>query len=275
MKRVQVIRRQSGFSLVELILVIVLVGIIGGVLSMQLAPAIQSYLLVSQRANLTNQADSALRRMATDVRSAVPNSLRLNTDRCLDLVPTSDGGRYRTALDTVNVEPPSAWINEAESGTMFDVLSTLQRTPVQGDAIVIANRGPDDVYNEVNTALVTQASASRIQLDRPIQVTPGYDGARFLVVPNGQRIVTYLCTPGPDGSGELVRFARNDFKAGAMCTRPAGAAVVASRVADCSFQVHANQGGTQDSGYVQLQLTLSAKGESVPLTVGTYVDNLP
>ena len=279
-------KRQSGFSLVELIVVIVLVGIIGGVLSLQLVPAIQAYLLVSQRANLTNQADSALRRMTVDVRSAVPNSLRLNTPTCLDLVPTSDGGRFRTAPDSGDGAVQARWINEAESGAEFDVLTLLRQDPAANDAIVIGNRSPDDVYSQANVALVTQTLATparagtrRIALDRPIQVPPGYDGARFQVVPNGQRVVTYLCVPAVDaagnGSGELLRFARNDFGAAPLCSKPAGAAVVASRVAACSFIVHTNAGATQDSGYVQLQLTLSDKGEAVPLTIGAHVDNLP
>lgn len=56
---------------------------------------------------------------------------------------------------------------------------------------------------------------------------------------------------------------------------PAGAQLVAGKVSSCSFVVYANAGATQDSGYVQLQLTLSDKGESVPLTVGVNVSNVP
>lgn len=275
--------RQSGFTLVELIVVMVLVGIIGGVLALQLTPAIQAYLQVSQRANLSNQADSALRRMATEVRSAVPNSLRLNASTCLDLVPTSNGGRFRTGPAAGGAA--TAWINEAESGAEFDVLTPLAPAPAAGDAIVIGNRSPGDVYNEINTGRVkatvatqAQAGTSRIQLDQPIQVPPGYDGARFLVVPRDQKVVTWVCQPGADGSGKLLRFARDDFTAAPQCDPAAAgiaASVVASRVQACSFVVYANQGGTQDSGYVQLQLTLSDKGETVPLTVGTYVDNQP
>jgi MSHA biogenesis protein MshO len=287
MKR-QAMKRQRGFTLVELIVVIVLIGIIGGMLTMQLAPAIQSYLLVSQRAGLTSQADTALRRMTTEVRAAVPNSLRLNTPGCLDLVPTREGGRYRTGPDTAKPTDDSKFINEADTGNAFDVLTTFKSLPKENDAIVIGNRRPQDVYSESNVAIVQQttplsngAGTSRVELKSNIQVPPGYEDGRFVVVPDGQRIVTYLChAPGSDaagtGTGTLLRFARNDFKAPPACdTVPADAAIVATRVASCSFVIYANQGGTQDSGYVQLQLTLSDKGESVALTIGTHVDNLP
>ena len=282
----RIARCQGGFSLVELILVIVLIGIIGGVLTLQLAPAIQSYLLISQRAGLTSQADTALRRITTEVRAAVPNSLRLNNAQCLDFVPTRDGGRYRMGPDTARTD--TVHINEAETGAAFDVLTPLNALPLENDAIVIGNRSPADVYSGANVGTVdnatgpspsAQAGISRIVLEAPIQIPSGYDGGRFVVVPDGQRVVTYLCTQGMDasgnGAGRLVRFARNTFAAPPLCTAPAGAALVATRVSDCSFVVYANQGATQDSGYVQLQLTLTERGDSVPLTIGAHIDNLP
>lgn len=280
-------RRQRGFSLVELILVIVLIGIIGGVLTMQLAPAIQSYLLVGQRANLTNQADSALRRITTEVRGAVPNSLRLVDPLTLELVPTRDGGRYRSGPDVADAAGLARYINEAEPGNTFDVLTDLRYTPVVDDLIVIGNRSPADVYGSVNVAAVQAVTASpsqaagmhRIALKSVLQIPPGYDGGRFLVVAGAQRVVTYRCeNPGPavvtgteTGTGTLVRYTRNTFAAAAL----AGGTVVASKVRACAFSLHANQGGTQDSGYLQLQLTLTDKGESAPLTIGAYVSNVP
>ncbi|WP_312519960.1 type II secretion system protein [Massilia sp.] len=281
-------KREHGFTLVELILVIVLVGIIGGVLTMMLAPAIQSYLLVGQRAALTTVADTALRTIAVDVRRAVPNSLRLTNPQCLELVPTSDGGRYRSGPIVGRTD--ARYINDAEPGTAFDVLTRFTNTPAAGDVIVVGNRG-DEVYtaNSPSVAVVQSVTASpaaalgehRIQLGTSLQVPPGYDGGRFVVVPAARRIVTYRCSAGIDaggsGTGTLVRLNGNNLAAPPACGNvvPAGAQLVATKVSSCSFVVHANAGATQDSGYVQLQLTLSDKGESVPLTVGVNVSNVP
>lgn len=294
-------RRQRGFTLVELILVIALIGIIGGVLTMQLAPAIQSYLLVSQRAALTDQADGALRQVVGAVRNAVPNSLRLGSSQCLELVPTKDGGRFRTGPHVGGDTPvPTAYLDDVEARTGFDVLSPMadpNNPPVAGDAIVVGNQNADDVYGRRNVGIVEtsavsgnpSAGAYRITLaqgnvapgSKDFRLPPGYDGARFVVVPGQEKTVSYMCVntgvdqATRDGTGTLYRFASADLNSAPSCVLPAGAAVVAKKVAQCAFFYSPGQGTTQESGFVQLQLTLSDKGESVPLTIGAHVDNVP
>lgn len=288
--------RQRGFTLVELILVIALIGIIGGVLTMQLAPAIQSYLLVAQRAALTDQADGALRQIVGAVRSAVPNSLRLGGNGCLELVPTKDGGRFRTGPH-VGGNVATAWLDDVEARTQFDVLSPLADPPVAGDAIVVGNQNPNDVYSGANVGIVAtsavstdpSAGAYRITFAQgnvapgspDFRLPPGYDGGRFVIVPGQQKTVTYMCVnPGvdqatQDGTGVLYRFASASLNLAPSCELPANPAVVARKVAACTFFYSPGQGATQESGFVQLQLTLSDKGESVPLTIGAHVDNVP
>lgn len=287
MKR-KTMQRQQGFTLVELIVVIVLVGIIGGMLTMMLAPAIQSYLLVGQRAALTDQADTALRTIAVDVRRAVPNSLRLGDAQCLELVPTKDGGRYRTG--PVDGRSDDARLNDGEPGTEFDVLTQFGNPPVNGDLIVVGNRSPGEVYGRTNVAVVdrvvpsphTSLGTGRVRLTGELQVPQNYTGGRFLVVPAARQIATYRCVnAGLDangtGTGTLVRLNGASLVAAPACSGavPAGAQLVASKVASCGFVFYANAGATPDSGFVQMQLTLSDKGEAVPLTVGTFVSNVP
>ncbi|MDY0965232.1 prepilin-type N-terminal cleavage/methylation domain-containing protein [Massilia sp. CFBP9026] len=270
-----------GFTLVELIVVIVLIGIIGGVLVLQLLPAIRSYLLVGQRAALTNQADTALRKIVGEVRSAVPNSLRLGSSTCMELVPTKDGGRYRMGPHIDGNTVAGDFLDDTEARSRFDVLTEATNTPVQGDAIVIGNQNTDDVYKQVNVGIVNASGAptnaatgvSSITLDAAIQIPPGYDGGRFVVVPKDEKVVTYLCT----GAGKLYRLADAAFHPEPTCPSeaPAGAALVADKVSHCAFIYSPNQGATQESGFIQLQLTLSDKGESVPLIIGAHVDNVP
>jgi MSHA biogenesis protein MshO len=273
-------KRQSGFSLVELIVVIVLVGIIGGVLAMQLLPAVRAYLAVGERAALTHQADTALRRIVGDVRRAVPNSLRLGSSQCLQLVPSSDGGRFRNDQDYSPNASAAAFLDDTATRQSFDVLTPFVNQPAHDDAIVIGNQNPGDVHGRINVALVDTVGAPpaasmgtlriTLQPGTGLRVPEGYTGARFMVIPAAEQTVSYVCE-----QGKLYRIAYPDLQAAARCEVPATAPLLASGVTGCQFVYSANQGATQESGFVRLHLTLSGKEESVSLTLGAHVDNVP
>ena len=212
-------KRQQGFSLVELIVVIVLIGAIGGIFAMQLGPTIRGYISVGKRAGLTDQADTALRRIVTEVRAAVPNSLRLGDAQCLELVPTIGGGRYRTGPDISSTD--DAFLDYDTPANQFDVLTTFRTLPAAGDLVVIGNQNPEDVYNGTNLRVIDRVDAPpaaalgahRVVLTAPIQIPAGYEGGRFVVVPGAQQVVSYVCeNPGRDtngmGTGTLRRIVR-------------------------------------------------------------------
>lgn len=277
--------RQRGFTLVELVIVIVLVGAIGGIVAMQLGPTIQGYVAVGKRAALTDQADTALRRIVQEVRAAVPNSLRLANAQCLELVPTIDGGRFRGGPDVS--ASGDAFLGYDTPVTEFDVITPFTSTPAPGDLVVIGNQNPGDVYSRSNVSVIagveTHAGADLWKGAHRLSVTPtripfGYQDGRFVVVPGGEQSVSYVCSGAglADGRGQgtLYRVTR-DLTAEHTCPDPAGAPVLASNVASCEFIYSPNQGATQQSGFAQLQLTLADGGETVSLTLGAHVSNVP
>ena len=290
--------RASGFTLVEMVMAIVIFSVMALTLTIFFKPAIQAYLGARVRGDLGAQADTALRRMQRDIQLAVPNSIRTPATDCFELVPSSTGGRFRKGPDTVNDSAancsPSAscaaplWLTQAV--TAFDVLTPITQLPAAGDWVVIDSQNPGDLYSGANRAAITSvtlptASFGRHRLDVvSTQFPMGYDGGRFVVVPNAQQAVFYVCS-GADGSldssgngkGTLHRLMNYGFNASApvSCPATAGAAVLATRVRSCRFLFQANQGATQQSGFVSIQLELARDGEVASLVLGAHVANVP
>ena len=289
-----------GFTLIELILVIVIGAVMAATLSVFFRPAIDSYIATRARADLTDQADTALRRMVRDVRLAVPNSIRTPGAQCFELVPTSAGGRFRAGPDTTNDSGPncvpgpscSAALDNAQATTVFDVLTPLSVTPAVGDWVVVGNQTPADVYGGVNRAAITAAVTAspnaaygrqRITI-ASTQFPLGYDGARFNVVPSTQQAVFYVCggadgtlDAGGNGKGTLYRLMNYGFNAAypGACPSTASADVLATRVRSCSFVYDPNQGATQQSGFVWMELDLARSGEVAHMAMGAHVANGP
>lgn len=298
--------RIRGFTLVELVMVIMITGILAASITIFLVPAVNSYFDTRRRADLTDMADTALRRMAQDIRRAVPNSIRWVSGTCFQLVPTIGGGRYRMGPNTTaNPTPPqyldaascspsatcSAPLDTTQATKVFDVLSPMTRTPAQNDWIVIGNQNADDVYTGVTRGQISAMPQAppdirntdgrlRIEIESGSggsgrQFPSGYDGGRFVVVSNTEQAVFYSC----DSTTRTLYRTVTDFDAvqGTSCglTTGAGVAVVATDVERCTFVYNPNQGATQQSGFVWMRLELSRQGESITLAHGAHVDNVP
>jgi len=255
-----------GFTLVELVVTMVVLGILAGIAVGFVTRPIEGFVDLSRRAALVDAADTALRRMQRDLRQALPNSIRVS-GAYLELLHTTDGGRYRG-------QPGGAGSDILDFGTAdtgFDVLGSLRAAPAAGDWAVVynltANGAAANAYAGDNRAAIAGSStAGHIVLAPPGLRYPFRSPTqRFFVVDTP---VTYACS-----GGNLLRY-DGYAPAPAQPTPPAGTpAVMATRVSACGFSYA--PGTSERAGLVTLQLTLSDSGETVTLLHQVHVENAP
>jgi len=267
---------QRGFTLIEMIVVIVITGIIAGIVAIFIKAPVQGYVDSARRAELTDIADTALRRMARDVRSAVPNSVRSPDAQAFEFVQTSDGGRYRSG-------PPGNRLIFNGSDPSFQVL--IGPVLVANDHIVIGSVQSDGsvVYDRMGLRLVSNynAGTQTITMNQGLLSALEMPTHRFDVIDAAQGAVTYACEGvDTDGSGNGTGVLRRYWNYWDFTTNrtswatPVGGsnAVLANRVSGCSVEyLLANQ----DFGLLDVRLTLKEANESVTLHHQIHVNNVP
>jgi len=276
-------KTQFGFTLVEMIVVMVITGIIGGIVATFMLTPVRGYTDLARRAELTDIADSALRRIARDIRTALPNSVRVTViggATYLEFLPTTGSGRYRAATAPAGASAGCGSLAADVLGftaadTCFEVLGPMPTLAV-GKLVVVYNRGiaGADAYAGDNTAAITAVAGQAITIAPTLFPFPS-PGNRFQVI---NTPVTYVCTPAVDaagnGTGTLTRWQGYAISAAQPVALPAGAtaALLANRVSACTFTYGAIG---QRLALVTLQLTLSDGGENVTLYSSTHISNVP
>ena len=96
--------RSRGFTLIEMIVVIVLTSIIASAVAVFIKLPVEGYVATARRAEMTDIADTAIRRMGRDLRLALPNSVRVTDGGAtIEILLTKTGGRYRTEIGRAHV----------------------------------------------------------------------------------------------------------------------------------------------------------------------------
>ncbi len=275
-------RRHAGFTLIEAIIAIVITGIISSMVAIFIKSSIDSYIAAERRAELTEVADLALRRLSREVRLALPNSLRVTSgaNAFIEFIPTSDGGRYRDTGDGSAGGNVLDFVSSAN--TSFDVLGPVPTlaTGASGDYIVVYNLGPGqspaDAYSVGNRAQVLSALGSTVTLvTNPFPGPPALPSpnSRFQVVPFATRAVTYACPTGT--AGPFTRQWNYGFNAAQVAPPIGGTTATIAQNITC--QVDYTQAALQRNGilYVRLNIIDAPSGDTVSVFQQIHVDNAP
>jgi MSHA biogenesis protein MshO len=254
--------RGRGFTLVEAIIVIVLTGILAAAVAVFLRAPVQGYLDVARRAEFTDIADTAMRRISRDLREALPNSIRVTGgDQQLEFIPIKSAGRYREA------GPGDILDFSSSADSSFDVIGPGVDV-ASGDQIVVYNLGITGSDAYAGTSRRAAASTFGTAL---ANVTFAPAGAAFPFASPARRFqvvstpVSYICA-----GGLLTRYWNYSYGA-APTTGTSG--VLASNVSSCSFTYEA--GVTAQNGLVTLELAITKDDETVNLVQQVHVSNVP
>lgn len=282
-------RIAAGFTLVELIVAISILGILAAMGAIFIKPVIDAYVAQQTRAELTDVADTAMRRLSRDIRLALPNSVRVTSpgNIYLELLLTRTGGRYRSELGP-NIGEDA--LTFAAPDASFDTLGRLSilggQTIVAGtDRVVVHNLGIPgaDAYAGDSIGLINTftpnggaaGNADRIALTAATQFRLESPGRRFSVVSGP---VAYECTgvgvAGGNGTGFLRRHDGYGINPAAPVAPPtANPPILARYVSGCAI----NYGvlALQARGIVAIQLNLTRGGETVSLYQEVHVSNVP
>lgn len=272
--------KSQGFSLIELIVVIVIVGILATMTTKMMTLPVSSYLDLQRRTTLVDTAELSLRRMQRDIRRALPNSIRITgTGSVIEMLHVAEGGRYRaqqhpnpTATSAGCGTLSSDVLDFTSADTCFEVTGNLRvfnPLATSGESLVIFNlgAGTSDAYVGNNRTPVVNSSNAQVINFNALKFPFSSPSQRFYIVDTP---ITYRCS-----NNQLLRYSGYAISA-AQPNPPTGVTgqLQANKIAGCLFTY--SSGTASRSGLVTLTLTLTdADGESAQLMHQVHLDNAP
>lgn len=154
--------KRNGFTLIEMIMVIVILGVIAGILTPFIAKAMQAYTHSKARASLVDKGRLAMERLAREVHQAVPNSLTvLSAGTGIEFVRSRAGGRYVERFDNFGAEFANITLRFRKNANLSNlyILGT-GLTITAGELLVIGNTSPADLMGATPDSVVALASVS-------------------------------------------------------------------------------------------------------------------
>ncbi|WP_421133257.1 PulJ/GspJ family protein [Alteromonas sp. A079] len=241
-------KRAKGFTLVELILVITILGIISVSVAQVIALSVQIYATGAERARLVSEARFIVLRLEKELRNIIPNSVVFDaTSECLTFYPIKQSGTY---------------VDDALDNPMHSVL--FDGTPQVGDTLVVFPTSPQSVVDNGqlidNVVAAADAPLSAYQFDITLAAanTQTSPGKRFYIPEPPVSICKTVTTQG----ARLVR------------SQGALSSVLGVNVTQWDAQILTT--GLRQNGLVALSLTFEGNdNEQLAVVHEVHFPNVP
>ena len=155
---------KRAFTLVELIIGIVLLGILAYVGTNLLLPLMEGYISTRQQTFLFNEAQFAVDRMAHELRNAIPNSIRI--------------GQGYIQFCKFDQSAYYVLVN-ADNFTFYGGLGNI----ATGDNVSIYNTAPDYLYSLERVYTVVARNGNMVQVNKPIDPSSPYHRVYLISTP--------------------------------------------------------------------------------------------
>ncbi len=281
-------KKQTGFTLIEVVIVVILLGILSTILYMMLQGPVRALVDVQRRTNIVDIAETALQRMTREIRLALPNSILLTGTTQLEFLRTIDGARYR-AQGANRLK----FTKTSDTFEYFGTLVNFSSIDFTGaganpqddcfddiiDCMVVYNTGQSgaDAYSGDNIAGIT-AGTSVADGDASNTITFDLTGTigvtkfpnssprqRFYIVDTP---ISFICS-----GGEINRFYSYDF----VNDSPASGTsdLLVNNLQSCDFSYDTGTSTRAALVTISLEIRDQVLGESVYLFQQAHVDNQP
>ncbi len=276
--------KQSGFTLIELVVAIVLLGIVGSMVAVFLGNTVEGYSTLNRRDNLQTSLRMAVERISRELRHALPNSVCTddgsgcnNAGSIVYFIRTVDAGEYQTQGGNYTSGQARAALPIAPtSSNNFDVLSGNNLNATAGQWVVVYNTDNSDIYNSgnrrqqinaINTKDTDGAApddVSVVQFASAVSFPTHSPARRFHVIENNA-IIFYL--QGTDLFRAQSNFASPD-------TATAGTEkLLLENVSACTFTYV--PGSLLRSGLLRINISVDNGTESLQMIHEAQVYNAP
>ncbi|MCW8929511.1 MAG: type II secretion system GspH family protein [Gammaproteobacteria bacterium] len=272
-----------GFTLVELITVMVITGIVAMTVVNLITTPMEGFADMKRRAELVDIAEISMHRMAREIRHALPNSVCINrsgttcnnnaSGQTIEILHTMAGGRYKEA--SLDVSQATSSIDLEKNISNAGSVSTAAGDPDCGyvgkaDCLAIYNLGQGQLnadawqgsgFNGANLAAINSISATQID----------YESNRFYYNSPQNRLmvvdkaVAFMC------SGDKLYYDENyNFS-----NLPTNRYLLADKVTTSACQFEYTPGTLTRPGLVTIQIEINDSGEKISLLHQVFVENQP